>query len=565
MPRRRRREEVVSVTPLVRQLKEISLSQYFTEKFMFYLVPLYCNVVIQDLDTGEQKTFIAKQNYVLLSERDGDEIRIRLVPFSNEVMSQYGIYVKHTPSILEPKIPQKLLDDIVSNSVVVPRVHDTFAIIRSIFETYIDFPDPRLYTLCSIWVIGTYFYTMFSSYPYLYITGMKHSGKTKSLEVFERICYNAMFSTDISPASLFRVVEDTGATILIDEAEKINQEIRRLLLSGYKFAGKVYRVEEGRGKEKTVIGYNVYCPKAIANIEGIDDVLEDRCINISMLRGKKKEVILREVPKQSPKFERAKYMLYTLALTRWHELYKIYRKIVPPLELDGRTWELWKPIFSIAVWILSDFLGTPPTTIIENIKRYINSPILKDIYSYLQDRIREKQTIDLTENLDYMVVQALLSLVVRDDWYSISEIKNKVIEMFVEDEKEAKKLTTSKIANILQRHLRIRKVKKVGNRRYFYITRQHIEDVAIRLGINLEVIEDQITSSASNEETVIVVGRIERLENPQSGVCEYCGENKLLVAKIDGHYICEDCLREIEARESGSAESVVVQRGERNE
>ena len=556
MPRRRRREEIVSVSPLVRQLKEISLSQYFAENFMFYLVPLYCNVVIQDIDTGERKTFISKQNYVLLSERsDNEEIRIRLAPFSNELMSQYGIYVKHTPSILEPRIPQRLIDDIISNAVTIPNVSDVYTILRKLFEQYIDFPDKRLYVFMPIWVIGTYFYTMFRKYPYIYVTGMKHSGKTKNLELFEKVCYNAMFSTDISSASLFRVVEDSGATLLIDEAERIDQNLRKLLLSGYKSAGKAYRVEEVGGK-KTVVAYNVFCPKAIANIEGLDEVLEDRCIGFTMLRGKNKQIILREVPETHPLFEKAKYLLYTLALTRWYELYKIFNEIQPPLELDGRTWELWKPIFAIAVWIVSDFLNTTSGSIVSRLKEYLNTPVLKDIYTLLVDKIREKQTIDLYENLDYMTVQALLVLVNRDDWYSISEIKNKIIELFIEDEKTAKKITTTKVGNILQKHLGIRKVKKVGNRRYFYIMRQHIEDVAIRLGINIEVIQQQLIANSS-EETVVVIRQVERLDNPQQGICEFCGENKTLVAKVEGRYICSDCLSEIQTQSNEQQQLVI--------
>lgn len=211
---------------------------------------------------------------------------------------------------------------------------------------------------------------------------------------------------------------------------------------------------------------------------------------------------------------------------------------------------------------MSDFLNTPIGSILDRLNEYLNAPVLKEIYTYMQDKIREKQTIDLYENLDYLVVQSLLSLVVRDDWYSISEIKNKLVEMFIEDEKEAKKITTSKIGNILQRHLGIRKVKKVGNRRYFYIQRKHVEDVALRLGIPIQAPELQ--TSQSGEETVVVVRKIERLDNPQYGVCEYCGENKLLVAKIEGHFVCEDCLREIREQQE-SAEGVVVAEERRGE
>ena len=546
MPRRRR-EEVISVTPLVRQLKEVSLSQYFAESFMFYLVPLYCNVVVEDLETGEQKTFISKQNYVLLAERvSPEEIRVVLRPFSNELMSQYGIYVKHTPSILEPRLPQQLVDDIVANRLLRPSVSETFTLLRRLFERYIDFPDQRLYVFFPLWVIGTYFYTMFRKYPYLYITGMKHSGKTKSLELFEKICYNAMFSTDITSASLFRVVEDSGATLLIDEAEVIDANLRKMLLSGYKQAGKAYRVEEVQGR-KTVVAYNVFCPKAIANIEGLDDVLEDRCISFTMLRGRNRTVILRDVPETHPEFERARYLLYSLALTRWYELREIFLSLQnPPVEeIDGRTWELWKPIFALAIWVVSDFLGKDYREVAGDLTSHLNMPVLRDVHSLLLDKLREKRMVDLYENLDFRVAQALLTLVTHDDWYSISDIKNQVVEMFIEDEREARKLTTAKIANVLQRHFGIRRVRKVGNRRYFYITRQQVEDIAVRLRIPVEAVQQQLVANGSGQHT------IEQLADPVEGICEYCGETRTLVAKVDGHYVCEECLRQLRGESSG--------------
>jgi len=559
MPRRRRDEfEVTEVVPLVRQLKEVSVSQYFTREFMFYLTPLYCSVQARNVETGEIKTFIIKRNFILYAEIEGDRLRVQLRPFSSDFLADKGIYVKRAPSILEPRIPSRVLEAIISGNLEVPRPADVYSMVRKCFEKYIDFPDSRCYVFFPLWVIGTYFYQMFHSYPYLYITGMKHSGKTKNLELFARLCYNAMFSTDISPASLYRTVEDTGCTLLIDEAEKIRSDMRGMLLSGYKKGGKVYRVEETR-EGKVAVAFNVYCPKAIANIEGIEDVLEDRCISFTMIRGKKKEVVLREIRDDDPDIVRAREMLYFLAITRWYELWDVYANIVPPFEMEGRVWELWKSVFALAVWISSDIMGVSRLSLATRLPQYLDYPIIKEIVSLCREKIKAKQTTDILENLDYMVVCALVDIVNtelrdRDDWYAVSEVRRRVIELFIEDEREARKLDSKKVRQILRRHFGFR-IRKTGNRYYVYIERSRVEDIASRLGIPIRQpaeigeIEIEREEESRQEEQVyeVVVSSVERLEEPTQGICEMCGRETTLVAKVNGVYVCEECLREVES------------------
>jgi putative DNA primase/helicase len=58
----------------------------------------------------------------------------------------------------------------------------------------------------------------------------------------EVLCYHAILSTDPSPASLFRSIDLFKPTLLIDENQIMDEDVRAILASGYRYSGKVMRV-----------------------------------------------------------------------------------------------------------------------------------------------------------------------------------------------------------------------------------------------------------------------------------------------------------------------------------
>jgi hypothetical protein len=54
------------------------------------------------------------------------------------------------------------------------------------------------------------------------------------------------------------------------------------LLSGYKKGGKVYRTEKTKGERLVPEAFDPYSPKMIANISGLEDVLECMHANVQM-------------------------------------------------------------------------------------------------------------------------------------------------------------------------------------------------------------------------------------------------------------------------------------------
>ncbi len=99
---------------------------------------------------------------------EGTDIRVAEERYSQEVINGF----------LEGSLPGDL--------------RRTFSEIRSIIQHYIDFSDHRTYDFLACWIIGTYFYPIFSHYPYVHFTGPKGSGKSQCLHVLRCLCHNAI-------------------------------------------------------------------------------------------------------------------------------------------------------------------------------------------------------------------------------------------------------------------------------------------------------------------------------------------------------------------------------------
>ncbi|MBS7634517.1 hypothetical protein KEJ34_03335, partial [Candidatus Bathyarchaeota archaeon] len=244
-----------------------------------------------------------------------------------------------------------------------------YAAIRDQLSKYIEFTDPDHYDLVSLWAAGTYFFTLFDTYPYLYFGGIKQSGKTKTLTLLRLLCFNAVFSTDISTAALFRLIQSGRCTLLMDESESLSnaerrQDLRSLLLAGYKRGAYVWRTEKNFAEKLTPESFEVYCPKALANIAGLESTLEDRCINIIMRRGRNGAILDSEPNVQNPVWQDIRDQLYVFALKHWRDVLETLKEMSERSEGDerceacvkeeaekkisARERELWLPILTLA-------------------------------------------------------------------------------------------------------------------------------------------------------------------------------------------------------------------------
>jgi hypothetical protein len=138
-------------------------------------------------------------------------------------------------------------------------------------------------TILSLWIYATYYYSLFrSGFPYLTIIGTKGSGKSTLENIIQLLGFNAGFAHDCSVAALYRTVAMFGGTLIIDgdlmDEETPYDPIGTVMKAGYSDKGSVHRINADTGN---FVSYNLFCPKVITGICGVEDVIADRCIQIN--------------------------------------------------------------------------------------------------------------------------------------------------------------------------------------------------------------------------------------------------------------------------------------------
>jgi putative DNA primase/helicase len=152
----------------------------------------------------------------------------------------------------------------------------------------------------ALWVLHTYAFQLRDISTYIGLESPeKRCGKTTLLGVLSDLVYRPVVASNISSPAFFRVIEETGPTLLIDEADTFlqgNDELRGILNSGYsRNTAYVVRVSRERAKRKSRFGqisdpksqlarFSCWCPKVMAAIGRLPDTLADRCIVIRMDR-----------------------------------------------------------------------------------------------------------------------------------------------------------------------------------------------------------------------------------------------------------------------------------------
>ncbi|MEX0855188.1 MAG: hypothetical protein WD018_05435 [Nitrosopumilaceae archaeon] len=231
-----------------------------------------------------------------------------------------------------------------------------YELLDKAIRKYIDFPEDYNRIYFNLWIIGTYFYELFEAYPGTDLTGTKRAGKSKVLEFLKYVCFNALMSPDMTGSSLFRIVEGTGATMLLDETENFRdkknetaQLVRRLIMQGMLRGQHVIR-SESKDNSFTPKTYNIYSPKAMAHISSLDDVMQDRFIKLIMKRTKSKELLNIWPDKKDPAFQQIRNYCYRLFLDYAYEIYDLQKEAQTKCKVSGRELQLWTPIMTLALF-----------------------------------------------------------------------------------------------------------------------------------------------------------------------------------------------------------------------
>jgi hypothetical protein len=350
-----------------------------------------------------------------------------------------------------------------------PSSREVFNEIVDLLKQYVEYQHEAHYAIAALWIIGTYLQPLFKTYPYLYYHGEKGVGKTKTLNIIGLLAFNAVNSLSVTASSLFRICQGSAATLLIDETGYLRnkqryEELRTLLYGRYKAGQRVQRTDRESGR---VQHYRVFGPTALASIEGLEDVLADRVIEIIILRSLNPLILNKEVDDHDSVWQKIRNKLYRLAHRRWREFEQLSEgcassagsEATGDRALSGRSAELWRPLLLLAKWVGED--------------------VYQLVLNYAVESERVKKESEKASSNNLILLQTLLKLVDRDDYYLIKNIRERVAE---EVDEAPAWLTNEWVSRALKRFGFIER-RRVGKGTQVHLTPNQVKDVAARFGI----------------------------------------------------------------------------------
>ena len=400
-------------------------------------------------------------------------------------------------------------------------LNDAYESLLKIYKRYLDL-DEKYYPLVAVWVLGVLQQKVFASFPFLYLNAMKGSGKTRFLKLTSFIV-NGTYTVNITEAVLFR--ENTP--LFIDEIENIARKekagLRELLNVAYKRGGVVKRARKVERSGATIIeSFDVYRPVCIANIEGVDDVLEDRTIKIPLEKSFNKEITRRmELFEYDPDIKKLKEVLFSVVnegvvsvldieemvkQIYYYYMYNIttlnsntttstqttpintYLESVETLnivnkiektELLGRDLELWMPLFVISSFISEDVLSALITLALEHSS--------------------DRQTQNIMENRDIVLINFLCGFSTQFVHLNIEEDRyipiSLIVKRYLEENADDIKWFNSKwVGRALNRNGLVFKRRRLSRGVEVVLDVDKIEERAKKFGINVQAVKDEWTT-----------------------------------------------------------------------
>jgi putative DNA primase/helicase len=201
----------------------------------------------------------------------------------------------------------------------------------------------------ALWQLGTHVYDAFPAFPRLvWKSAEPVSGKTTALNLTKSIVARPLKAENVTASSLFRAIELSRPTLLLDEVDNLrlgeNQDILSILNSGHGAGGSVIRTV-GDSYEPREFG--TFCPVALGGIGDLPGPLTTRSIFIRLKRK------LRSEPVARFRADRPPPLLAELGskCARWaadnRERLRDADPCIPEM-IGNRDADNWAPLFAIA-------------------------------------------------------------------------------------------------------------------------------------------------------------------------------------------------------------------------
>lgn len=353
-------EEIVEYASIPR----MKISQFFSvkngEAFMYF------TYVKKDGDT------IRKVPYLVTNDKK--LIRLDLYKRKDEqclilIRNRYELPIEVPQAIMDLQrisLSQNMVEKYINEDIEERELDPKFLIRRleNFLRRFYYSDDDNVYKMLALWIYGTYCYELFGQYPYLFLNGPKGSGKTVLDVCIDLLAFNPKMTVSVTNAALFRSISIEGGTLILDEMENLtsrkqtyDNDLAAVLKGGYMRSGCAMRCDKDNGNLPQM--FDVFGPKVISNIFGLEDIIGDRCIQINTTSVKPDKRHKLEDPKQLyiDGLSGVRELTSKCALSvleHFGEIYKTYKEKVFETE-NARLAQILRPIQALAYIAGTDY------------------------------------------------------------------------------------------------------------------------------------------------------------------------------------------------------------------
>jgi hypothetical protein len=215
------------------------------------------------------------------------------------------------------------------------------------FERFLSLPDGAAEVL-ALWTVFTHTFDAWESSPRLALTSpVPGCGKTTVLSLLGQLVRRPLPTSNVTPAVVFRAIEQWQPTLLIDEMDSFlgdNDQLRGILNSGHaRHMAYVWRTDGDNYQPRP---FSTWAPMAVAKIGKLPATLADRAIEIRMRRALPDEQIERFRRRHE-----AELAVIIRKAARWaqdHVEELAAAEPDMPAGLRNRAADNWRPLLAIA-------------------------------------------------------------------------------------------------------------------------------------------------------------------------------------------------------------------------
>lgn len=264
---------------------------------------------------------------------------------------------------------------------------ELFDKIVSLNTQYMMYEDERIHEYTALDIMRSYFFPLFSANSRTYHHADPGSGKTNQLMIYRALSFNPISSADFSSASIYRIIESTGGTILIDDFDLLPEEQKNAIIQHIRVNYKKFKTIRADGNKKNrPYAYKSYSHLIFNNVYGLghDRVTPERLITIRLL--KHNDAKDRIVNPDDKIWKDLRDDLYVMTLQYWKEIKDCY-DLLKINDLASRESEVIKPILAIA--------------------KVINEKLYQDVLTWFKELNEQEKLRDLTDDWEYILLKEL--------------------------------------------------------------------------------------------------------------------------------------------------------------